>query len=133
MSTVHCARCSREAAPRKDADAPGRWFFVDPPSSDARLFACGAPCAASINAEREEAGFATWTWTYEEGDEPRESTRLELALWLAHAGEDLAAAQEAMRNRVIGAAERCAEARREFDSAVRTCTVILLNQVPSAC
>jgi hypothetical protein len=133
MSTVHCARCSREAAPRKDAAAPGRWFFVDPPSSDARLFACGAPCAASINDQRVASGFSPWTWTYQEGPEPRDSTGLELALWLTHLGEELALALQALHKKDPGAAQRCAQAKKEFEGAIRTCAVILLKRVPSLC
>ena len=131
MPTFRCSRCQISVS-QAGSGPPPRWYYVDGISSD-RVFACSAPCAAKINEQREASGFPQWRWEYQEGAEPRDTSRLEIAVWLMRAEEEFRAAQEAVRNRDPGAPERYAAARKNLDDAFATSSVILMGQRPGSC
>jgi hypothetical protein len=88
---------------------------------------------AHINEQREATGSARWRWWYQDGCEPRDSSRLELAEWLLRAEEEFRAAQQAVTNREPEAQGRYAAAKKNLDDAFATSTVILLGQTPGRC
>jgi hypothetical protein len=133
MPTIRCARCGRSVSKPDSGSPPPGWWQLDDANADQQFFSCSTECTAKINAQREAAGFAPWRWWYQEGAEPRDSSRLELAVWLLRAEEEFRSAQQALMNREPEAQGRYAAAKKNLDDAFATSTVILLGQTPGRC
>jgi hypothetical protein len=133
MSLISCARCGISVFRPESGLAPLRWWRAVDANSDHEVVACASVCTAHINEQREAAGLGRWRWWYEDGSEPGDSNRLELAMWLLRADEEFRAARQAVTNREPEARGRYAATKKNLDDAFATSTVILLGQTAGFC